>query len=144
MGMGGYGGMGNMGGMEGECCPMKKIWGSMKPKMDGMYVNVGKKNWNMLPWKCNSPCIYEKKGSWDNMQYCFANSMTSQSECAADMDDGEEPVNMGSGSVSYGEDPVDMGSGSGSGGSKPVDMGSGSGSDGGKPGSGSGSGKPGS
>merc|ERR1711892_905147 len=99
MGSGMGNGMGNgMGG--GECCPAKKIWGSMNPKMDGMYVNVGKKNMANLPYRCNSPCIYEKKGSWDGMQYCFADSMTSQSECDAMVDDGEEPVDMGSGSGS--------------------------------------------
>ena len=78
-GMGGLSGMGGMGGMDTECCPMKKIWGSMNQKMDGMYVNVGKRPWNNLP--CNSPCVYEKNGGWDNIQYCFADSMMSQ--CAA-------------------------------------------------------------
>merc|ERR1719369_1056769 len=115
-GMEGYIGMGE-GGMEdteGECCPMKKIWGSMDPAMDGWYVNVGKKNPQYLPWRCNSPCIYTKKGNKKDMQYCFANSMTSQSYCDA-MDDGEEPVDMGSGGYGIGsEDPVDMGSGNGS------------------------------
>ena len=117
MGSGMENGMGNgMGG--GECCPAKKIWGSMNPKMDGMYVNVGKKNMANLPYRCNSPCIYEKKGSWDGMQYCFADSMTSQSECDA-MVDVKEPVGMGSEVVSEmesgSEDPVNMGPGSGSG-----------------------------
>merc|ERR1719483_1854811 len=41
--------------LEGECCPMKKIWGSMNPKMDGVYVNVGKMPWSSLPYRCNSP-----------------------------------------------------------------------------------------
>ena len=133
-GMGGYGGMGGMGGMGSgmggmggmyrECCPMKNISGSMNPKMDGMYVNVGKRPWNTLPFRCNSPCVYEKKNSWDNMQYCFADSMYSQSQCDV-MDEGEEPVDMGMGSGS--ENPVNMGSGSGSGSEDPVDMGSGSG-----------------
>merc|ERR1711892_1326678 len=64
VGMGnGMGGMGNgMDGMEGECCPMKKIWGSMNPKMDGVYVNVGKLPWSSLPYRCNSPCVFERKG----------------------------------------------------------------------------------
>merc|ERR1711970_42066 len=78
--------------------------------------------------------------------------MHSQSECDADMGDGEEPVDMGPGddmgsgygdmgSGSDGESPVDMGPGdesgmgsggmgSGSDGENPVDMGSGSGSGG--------------
>merc|ERR1711892_682462 len=137
-GMGGYGGMGNgiggmgngMGGMDGECCPMKKIWGSMNPKMDGVYVNVGKLPWSSLPYRCNSPCVFERKGGMDSMQYCFADSMYSQSECEA-VGEGEEPVDMGEGS----ESPVNMGPGSGMGSEDPVNMGSGSGN-----GSGSGSG----
>merc|ERR1719450_435904 len=79
-------------GMGGDCCPMKKIWGSMNPKMDGMYVNVGKKSWGQLPGRCNSQCVYERKGAYDGLQYCFGDSMYSQSECDADMEDGEEPV----------------------------------------------------
>merc|ERR1719334_3090159 len=120
-------------GMGGDCCPMKKIWGSMNPKMDGMYVNVGKKSWGQLPGRCNSQCVYERKGAYDGLQYCFGDSMYSQSECDADMEDGEEPVDMGPGS---GSGSMDMGSGemsgsgdmSGSGGESPVDMGPGSGS----------------
>merc|ERR1719233_2037270 len=53
-------GMGGMGyGMGGDCCPKKKIWGSMNQKMDGMYVNVGKMPWGKLPRRCNSECVYE-------------------------------------------------------------------------------------
>merc|ERR1719334_1444002 len=70
-------------GMGGDCCPMKKIWGSMNPKMDGMYVNVGKKSWGQLPGRCNSQCVYERKGAYDGLQYCFGDSMYSQSECDA-------------------------------------------------------------
>merc|ERR1711913_226184 len=141
MGGNGYGGMGN--GMDGECCPSKKIWGSMNPKMDGMYVNVGQMSWDNLPRRCNSPCAYKRKGANDGMKYCFGDSQYSQSQCDAGMDDGEEPVDMGPGSGSEdGEFPVDMGSGpcmgsgsmgsgcmepgSGSGGEDPIDMGSGS------------------
>jgi len=141
--------MGGMGyGMGGDCCPRKKIWGSMNQKMDGMYVNVGKMPWGKLPRRCNSDCVYERMGSYDGLKYCFGDSMYSQSECDADMGDGEEPVDMGPGddmgsgsgdmgSGSDGESPVDMGPGdesgmgsgsmgSGSGGEDPVDMGSGS------------------
>merc|ERR1719318_1457510 len=137
---GGMGGMAGMGGMDTECCPMKKIWGSMNPKMDGMFVNVGKRPWTNLPYRCNSPCVYEKKDGWDNMQYCFADSMMSQSQCAA-MDDGEEPVDMGMGEGS--QQPVNMGSemeesGMGGSGSGSGMGGSGSGSDMGGSGSGSG------
>merc|ERR1719153_1404015 len=126
-----------------ECCPVKKVWGSIDPDMDGWYVNVGKKNPQSLPWRCNNGCIYVKKTNMMGMKYCFADSMTSQSYCDA-MDDGEEPVDMGSGNgygsgypsgggdgsgsgyPSGGEDPVDMGSGaSGEGSEDPVDMGSG-------------------
>merc|ERR1712106_1051527 len=122
-GMGGYGGMGNgmggmgngMDGMEGECCPMKKIWGSMNPKMDGVYVNVGKLPFSSLPYRCNSPCVFERKDGKDSMQYCFADSMYSQSECQALGEGSESPVNMGPGSGMGSENPVDMGSGSGSG-----------------------------
>merc|ERR1711970_1624532 len=134
-------------GMGGECCPRKKIWGSMNQKMDGMYVNVGKMPWGKLPRRCNSDCVYERMGSYDGLKYCFGDSMYSQSECDADMGDGEEPVDMGPGddmgsgygdmgSGSDGESPVDMGPGdesgmgSGSEGETPVDMGSGSGSGG--------------
>merc|ERR1719186_2282628 len=105
-----------------------------------MYVNVGKKNMANLPYRCNSPCIYEKKGSWDGMKYCFADSMTSQSECDAMVDDGEEPVDMGSGSGPGSENPVDMGSGSGQESENPVNMGSGSGQGSGSNMGGSGSG----
>merc|ERR1719481_948886 len=103
--------IGRMGGMEGmdeECCPMKKIWGSMDPKMDGVYKNVGTLPRESLPPRCNSPCVYERKGWEDGLQFCFGDSMYSQSQCQA-MEEGEEPVDMGSG----GEKPVDMGSGSG-------------------------------
>merc|ERR1712128_341125 len=131
MGSYGYGGMNGLGGMDGECCPMKKIWGSMNPKMDGVYVNVGKLPWSSLPYRCNSPCVFERKGGMDSMQYCFTDSMYSQSECQA-LGEGEEPVDMGEGS----ESPVNMGPGSGMGSENPVDMGSGSGN-----GSGSGSGR---
>merc|ERR1711892_664141 len=100
----------------------------MNPQMDGVYVNMGKKPCNSLPGRCNSPCVYEKKNAYDGVQYCFADSLYSQSECEAMVEEGETPVDMGS----EGETPVDMGSGSGSGSASenesPVDMGSGSGS----------------
>merc|ERR1740137_177620 len=125
-GMSGMGGftmdMGGFGGMADECCPMKKIWGSMDPKMDGMYVLAGWKNPSMLPKRCNNGCIYKKKDSNMVGEYCFGDSFYSQSYCDA-MQDGEEPVDMGSGGMGSGsEDPVDMGTGS----EDPVDMGSGS------------------
>merc|ERR1711970_1333151 len=120
-------GMGGMGyGMGGDCCPRKKIWGSMNQKMDGMYVNVGKMPWGKLPRRCNSDCVYERMGSYDGLKYCFGDSMYSQSECDADMGDGEEPVDMGPGSgdmgSGYGEG---SGYGDGSDGESPVDMGPG-------------------
>merc|ERR1712226_720976 len=38
MGGSGYGGYGMGGsGFSGECCPTKKIWGSVHPEKDGMY-----------------------------------------------------------------------------------------------------------
>merc|ERR1719419_359667 len=117
-GMGGMGsgmegmGSGMAGGMD-ECCPHKKIWGSQNPMMDGMYKNVGKMPMNQLPRRCNSPCVYEKKGGMDGMQYCFADSFSSQSMC--------DSMDVGStGGPDDGETPVDMGSGSGS---KTTDMG---------------------
>merc|ERR1719320_1205809 len=124
-------------GMGGNCCLKKKILGSINQKMDGMYVNVGKMPWGKLPRRCNSDCVYERMGSYDGLKYCFGDSMYSQSECAADMVDGEEPEDMGSGSGyvgsgSDGESPVDMGPGgesgmgSGSEGENLVGMGSGS------------------
>merc|ERR1719300_1646519 len=114
-GMGsGSGGIGSgMGGGMDECCPHKKIWGSQNPMMDGMYKNVGKMPMNQLPRRCNSPCVYEKKGGMDGMQYCFADSFSSQSMC--------DSMDVGStGGPDDGETPVDMGSGSGS---KTTDMG---------------------
>merc|ERR1711936_114385 len=76
-GMGGPGGMGEYSGMGGmdemdECCPVKKVWGSIDPDMDGWYVNVGKKNPQSLPWRCNNGCIYVKKTNMMGMKYCFA------------------------------------------------------------------------
>merc|ERR1712106_187095 len=97
---------------------------------DGVYVNKNnnKKPCNSLPGRCNSPCVYEKKNAYDGVQYCFADSLYSQSECEVVVEEGETPVDMGS----EGETPVDMGSGSGSGSASenesPVNMGSGSGS----------------
>jgi len=117
-----------------DCCPKKKIWGSMNQKMDGMYVNVGKMPWGKLPMRCNSDCVYEREGSYDGLKYCFGDSMYSQSECAADMGDGEEPVDMGPGDGSGSGGMGGGGSGSGGMGS---DYGSGSGGMGGY-GSGSG------
>merc|ERR1712123_468352 len=103
---------------------MKRISGSINPQMDGVYVNKNnnKKPCNGLPGRCNSPCVYEKKNAYDGVQYCFADSLYSQSECEAVEGEGETPVDMGS----EGETPVDMGSGSGSGSENPVNMGSGS------------------
>merc|ERR1712106_718684 len=101
----------------------------MNPQMDGVYVNKNnnKKPCNSLPGRCNSPCGYEKKDAYDGVQYCFADSLYSQSEAVEEPEEGETPVDMGS----EGETPVDMGSGSGSGSASenesPVDMGSGSG-----------------
>jgi len=134
-----HGGSG-MGGGSDECCPFKKIWGSRNPMMDGMYMNTGKKPMSQLPGRCNSPCIYIKKGAMDGMEYCFADSLYSQSMCdtmgglstTTDMgssggtDDGELPVDMGSTSMpDDGETPVDMGStGSPGDGQTPIDMGS--------------------
>merc|ERR1712025_833831 len=70
-----------MEGMDEDCCPMKKIWGSMDPKMDGVYKNVGTLPRESLPRRCNSPCVYERKGWEDGLQFCFGDSMYSQSQC---------------------------------------------------------------
>merc|ERR1711892_1437272 len=79
-GMGGGYGMGNcMDNGGGDCCPMKRISGSMNPQMDG---------------------VYEKKNAYDGVQYCFADSLYSQSECEAVVEEGENPVDIGSGSAS--------------------------------------------
>ena len=153
MGNGMEGGMGNcMGsGMGGECCPMKKVYGSSNG-MDGIYTNVGKVPCNKLPYHCNSPCVYERKDSYNGMRYCFADSFTTQAECDASYEDGEDPVDMGSGGMgsgsmgssgmgcgSMGSGGMGSGSGSGSGSQGPANMESGSGSGLGQ-GSGSGSG----
>merc|ERR1719317_1661622 len=59
-GMGSDMGTGMASGMGMDCCPKKKIWGSMNQNMDGMYVNVGKMPWGKLPMRCNSDCVYER------------------------------------------------------------------------------------
>merc|ERR1711915_870528 len=86
---GGYGG--------GECCPTKKIWGSMNPEKDGFYDLVVDENMmqNMMengygmgsgygmgmgyggmgsdmddgewPERCRSFCIYKKRDSYDDI-----------------------------------------------------------------------------
>ena len=131
--------MGSGGGSD-DCCPIKKIWGSRDPMMDGMYMNTGKRPMSQLPKRCNSPCVYRKEGAMNGMEYCFADSLYSQSMCdtmggmstttsigpSGGQDDGETPVDMGStGGPDDGETPVDMGStGSTDDGELPVDMGS--------------------
>jgi len=83
--------------VDGICCPYKKILGSKNPKLDGIYTLVS--NWMPnLPNKCYNSCVYEKKGSWG--QFCFAPSMTSQSECIAK--DEEDSVHTGYGSMVVG------------------------------------------
>merc|ERR1712106_45419 len=115
---------GDMGGMMGgeDCCPYKKIWGSMNPMMDGVYTLVSRWAPN-LPYNCMSSCVYEKKGSW-GQKFCFAPSMMTQAQCIAG--DGEEPVEMGYGSGTkpdgYGSGMKPNGSGNGM---KPEGSGSG-------------------
>merc|ERR1719318_2377583 len=80
------------GGMDTEdCCPYKKIWGSMNPRLDGVYTLVSRWEPN-LPYSCQSSCVYEKKGS-RGRKFCFAPSIVSQAECIAG--EGEKPVEMG-------------------------------------------------
>merc|ERR1711910_133449 len=130
----------------GECCPSKKIWGSMYPEKDGIYdlvidgymvmnmmgsgygmgmgsgMGMGMDMDNMIwPERCSRHCIYKKRDSYDDRMYCFARSQYSQSMCIAKDYDGEKPINVdefGSGS-GYGYGYGMGGSGS--------EMGSGSG-----------------
>ena len=111
-GMGGYGyGMGSGYGYEwmqmggyggGECCPTKKIWGSMNPEKDGFYdlvmdsgmgggygygMGTGSggmgtdKDDMMWPERCKSFCVYKKRNTSDDRLHCFARSSNSQSMC---------------------------------------------------------------
>merc|ERR1712013_526424 len=102
------------GGMEDEeCCPYKKIWGSMNPRLDGVYTLVS--NWAPdLPYNCMDSCIYEKKRS-PGKKFCFAPSMMSEAECIAG--EGQEPIEMEIGSGmkqgGYGSGMKPGGSGSG-------------------------------
>jgi len=94
------------GGMDDDegCCPQKKIWGSMNPRLDGVYTLVS--NWAPdLPYNCLDSCIYERKRSPGKM-FCFAPSMMSEAECIAG--EGQEPIEMEFGS---GMKPEGYGSG---------------------------------
>merc|ERR1719341_2941711 len=89
---------------EYDCCPAKKIWGSPTPNLDGVYDLVQALDLSSLPKRCNSPCVYQKRGDvgraasqrgdLDGKMFCFADSMVSQSECTFN---GEEPVFIGDG-----------------------------------------------
>ena len=78
MGGSGYGGYGG-----GECCPTKKIWGSMNPEKDGFYdlVMDSYKDDMMWPERCKSFCVYKKRNTSDDRLHCFARSSNSQSMC---------------------------------------------------------------
>ena len=116
---------------EYDCCPSKKIWGSLTPNLDGVYDLVQALALGSLPKRCNSPCVYRKRGGsgfgpndggnreaffkmgdvGDKM-FCFADSMVSQSECTFA---GEEPVFIGDGIGGHGSSSGIGGSGSQSG-----------------------------
>merc|ERR1719244_2504287 len=117
------------GGMDDEegCCPQKKIWGSMNPRLDGVYTLVS--YWAPdLPYNCMDSCIYEKKRS-PGKNFCFAPSMMSEAECIAG--EGQEPIEMEFGSgikpEGYGSGMKPGGSGMKPGGSGMKPGGSGSG-----------------
>ena len=78
-----------------------------------------------LPYKCESSCVYEKKG-YRGQKFCFAPSKEANAQCIADNDDGEEPFVVGYGSGmkpgGYGSGMKPGGSGSGM---KPGGYGSG-------------------
>merc|ERR1712112_668369 len=137
-GMGGSGDGEWMNWMGGECCPTKKIWGSMYPEKDGIYdlyidgymmmgsgmggmgggygmgSGMGMDMDNMQwPERCRRHCIYKKRDSWDDRMYCFARSEYSQSMCMRDDYDGEKPVNVDG----YGSEYEYSGSGMGGSGS---------------------------
>merc|ERR1719481_1336732 len=105
-----------------ECCPYKKIWGSMNPKHDGAYELVSRWEGN-VPNNCMNSCVYEKKRSPGKM-FCFAPSMMSEAECIAG--EGQKPVEVGEGNGGkpggYGSGMKPGGSGSGM---KPGGSGSG-------------------
>ena len=46
---------------EYDCCPSKKIWGSLTPNMDGVYDLVQALELGSLPKGCYSPCVYWKR-----------------------------------------------------------------------------------
>ena len=93
---------------EYDCCPAKKIWGSPTPNLDGVYILVEALDLTSLPKRCNSPCVYQKRGDVEEKMFCFADSMVSQSECTFD---GEEPVFIGDGVGGSGSDDGMGGSG---------------------------------
>ena len=98
MGGSGYGGEGSegmpIGGSGyggGECCPTKKIWGSMNPEKDGFYdlVMDSYKDDMMWPERCKSFCVYKKRNTSDDRLHCFARSSNSQSMCMREDGDSE-------------------------------------------------------
>ena len=104
-GFGGQGGDRQAAMEEYDCCPAKKIWGSLTPSLDGVYDLVQAMDLGSLPKRCNSPCVYKKRGpniggnrearkmgDAAEKRFCFADSIVSQSECTFD---GEEPVFIG-------------------------------------------------
>ena len=105
-GFGGQGGDRQAAMDEYDCCPAKKIWGSLTPSLDGVYDLVQALDMSSLPKRCNTPCVYKKRGGPNiggnrearkmgdvaEKRFCFADSIVSQSECTFD---GEEPVFIG-------------------------------------------------
>ena len=80
---------------EYDCCPAKKIWGSLTPSLDGVYDLVQALDMSSLPKRCNTPCVYKKRGGPNiggnreaklrgavvDKMICFIDSMVFQSEC---------------------------------------------------------------
>ena len=118
MGGSGYGGDWMSGGE--ECCPTKKVWGSMNPLRDGIYdldqastsaTISGYGEELQWPRRCRLAgawCIYKKRDltgaemTYHTVKYCFAPSEYSHSMCLRD--EGDKPTGYGSGY--YGEKPT--------------------------------------
>ena len=109
MGGSGYGGDWMSGGE--ECCPTKKVWGSINPSRDGIYdldmaSSSGYGEEMHRPRRCGrDQCIYKKRDGTsedgtDGVRYCFAPSEYGQSMCLRD--EGEKPSGYGLGYYAIG------------------------------------------
>jgi len=73
------------------CCEYKHVPGSM-PK-SGNYFLMKHRN-GMIPDYCKDGCVYRKKNSGPNEEYCFKRSRTYRAECQDNAEGGEEAVEI--------------------------------------------------